>query len=174
MKNWIVLSVVSGCLLLSPIAFGQHGRDRAKHHDRAGWHRGGHMLNPRMIERLNLTSEQTESLKSLRFETQKRQIKLRADMALSRTELRQLLSADSPDEAAVMAAIEKAGQAKIALEKTHVEQMLRTRAVIGTEKWQQVKEMKERKRHHRGRGRRHHDRGPKHGMHKGSGPECGR
>lgn len=172
MKNWVTFSAVAVFLLLGSTAFGDHhGRPKGKH-------RGGHIrnpFNPRMMERLDLNSEQKESLKLLRFETKKRNIKLRADVELSKTELRQLLSADVPDEAAVMAAIEKTGAAKIAMEKLHVEHILNTRAVIGPEKWHQLKQMNERmrQRYHQGRGRHQGDRDqrPRRGSHNRSQPE---
>ncbi|MDE3056475.1 MAG: periplasmic heavy metal sensor [Bacteroidota bacterium] len=51
--------------------------------------------------KLNLTDQQKEALKNLRYETAKKAINLRAKLAESRLDLAKLLGSDSPDQAAI-------------------------------------------------------------------------
>ncbi len=57
----------------------------------------------RMMQRLKLTDEQRDVIGKLRTEHQKQQIALRAKIATARVDLRQLMQADKPDKAAVIA-----------------------------------------------------------------------
>ena len=94
--------------------------------------------NPKLVEKLGLDSEQVKSLRELGYEAKKRDIDLRAAAAQARLEIRRLLSQDEPNEEAVMSAIDQAGAATTALQKSHIKHMLEGRAVVGNETWRKM------------------------------------
>ncbi len=54
-----------------------------------------------IVGKLNLSDEQKEQMKNIRFETQKKEIELRSKLALSRLELGRLVMSETPDKAAI-------------------------------------------------------------------------
>ena len=59
------------------------------------------MGKPDIFAKLKLSDEQKEQMKNIRFETQKKEIELRAKLALSRLELGRLVMSETPDKAAI-------------------------------------------------------------------------
>ncbi|MAE65310.1 MAG: hypothetical protein CMJ18_13645 [Phycisphaeraceae bacterium] len=132
--------------------------------------RGGHepfckiLHDPEAMKALGLSEDQAKELRRIRYEARRAQIDLKAERDRARLELQHLMQQDAPDEAAVMAAVERVGQASIAMRKHGVKQMLASRSIVGAEKWQKMKHMR-RERMHRGMRRHRGDQGP--GMHRG-------
>ena len=90
-------------------------------------------------EELGLSTSQVESIKEIHFEAKKNQIALRADVAQAKLEVHHLLGSAEPPQEQIMTAIEKSGQAQIALRKSDVGQLLQIRSLIGSDKWQQLR-----------------------------------
>jgi Spy/CpxP family protein refolding chaperone len=59
------------------------------------------MGKPDIFAKLKLSDEQKEQMKNIRFETQKKEIELRSNLALSRLELGRLVMSETPDKAAI-------------------------------------------------------------------------
>ena len=154
MKKWVVISVVViGFALAMAVEAGP---------GRAEGPRGSASL----AERAGLSEEDEQALEDLSYEYRKEIIPLRANSQLAQLEVRRLLGQEKTDEAAVMKAVEAAGQAEIALEKARIAHQLRIRGVLGPEKSAQLREMRRECRVERRQGRR--DRGA------GRGKKAGR
>ena len=173
----VVLAVVAATLSVGVLAFAVPGRPEpgGDHHrgpDRHRKDRGGpghgmfgrFLKNPKIVEKLGLSDGQVESLHNLRYEAMKRHIDLKAAVSTARLDVRHLLHQDAPDEGAVMAAIERAGEASVDLRKSDVSHMLKGRSIIGPDKWKQVRQLMAERRHRRPeRGHRRGRHGREHG-----------
>lgn len=157
MKQRLILSAVAATLAIAVFAV---AAPRGPESKRGGGHHGavGQLLNPKVIEELDLGSEEVEKLQEMRYEAKKQHVRLRADAKLARLEVHHLLQKDNPDESTVMKAIEQAGKAKTELRKSEVSQMLKTRSLLGSEKWSKFKEMRQTRLRHMAE-RRHRQRG---------------
>jgi Spy/CpxP family protein refolding chaperone len=60
-----------------------------------------HMGRENPMAKLKLTDEQKKQMKELKFETDKKAIELRSKLALSKLELKRLLTSDAPDKEAI-------------------------------------------------------------------------
>jgi Spy/CpxP family protein refolding chaperone len=60
-----------------------------------------HMGKENPMAKLKLTDEQKKQMKELKFETDKKAIELRSQLALSKLELGRLLASDAPDRDAI-------------------------------------------------------------------------
>ena len=60
-----------------------------------------HMGKENLMAKLKLTDEQKKQMKELKFETDKKAIELRSQLALSKLELGRLLASDAPDKDAI-------------------------------------------------------------------------
>jgi Spy/CpxP family protein refolding chaperone len=60
-----------------------------------------HMGKENPMAKLKLTDEQKKQMKELKFETDKKAIELRSQLALSKLELGRLLASDAPDKDAI-------------------------------------------------------------------------
>ena len=184
MKRCIILTAVAGSLVLGTVALAAPGSGGPRGHGRGGSdHAFGRFLgNSKLVEKLELSSDDVEALRTLRYEAEKSRISLQADVTEAKFELRHLLHSDEPNESAVMAAIESVGDATVALRKSDIKHMLKARAIMGSDKWKQMKSaMKKhkhqrfRKRHGRPGDRRHRrqEHEPNSKRRPGPGPEDG-
>lgn len=94
---------------------------------------GGWESRQGMMEKLNLTDEQSKKLDDIRYQHQKKAITMRADLEGARLDLGRLMRADTPDRRAIEAQIDKLSAARTSLEKDRVGQMLEMRAVLTPE-----------------------------------------
>ncbi len=97
--------------------------------------------NPEKMKEFGITGEQAASLQTSFYELEKKMVTLESDAELAQIELRRLMDADAPDKAAVLAAVEKAGAARTAIQKAQVEQRLTVRDVLGDETMKKIKHM---------------------------------
>ena len=159
MLTAIVVLIMGGALALAQPGNGKAGRGRGH---RGHFPTGRILQNPKIVEELGLTSEQISSLRELRFESVVGDIDLRANKSKASVKLRELLSQDEPDEAAVMSAIDTVGQASIAMQKSNVQKMLKHRSILGPEKAKKLRKMvgnMKRRQHDQARGQRGSDYG---------------
>lgn len=97
--------------------------------------------NPVKMKELGISEEQASKLQAGFYELEKKMVTLRSNAELAQIELRHLMDADSPDKEAVMAAVEKAGAARIAIQKAAVEQRLLVRDVLGDETANKIRQL---------------------------------
>ncbi len=107
------------------------------------FHRGGMgswWRNPRVAEEIGLTDQQKQQLEKISLDSRLKMIDLRADLEKQQVILGPMLESYHPDEAQVLAQVDKVSQARAALEKERVQSMLTTRNVLTEEQWNKLKE----------------------------------
>ncbi len=120
---------------------------------------------PGMRERLGLTDEQAEQLRSERLEAAKERVKIGSQMRVARLELRELMSSPAPDEKAVMAKARQIGDLHTRLLEARVTHSLALKKILTPEQQRKLREMRAAERAHGPRG------GPApHRLHPGRGP----
>lgn len=120
--------------------------------------------NPDKMKEFGITEEQAKSLQTSFYDLEKKMVTLRSEAELADIEVRRLMQADDADEAALMAAIDQAGQAHTAIRKATAAQKLSVQKILGPETSKKIKHLiGERMRQARGGGE---ERGPR-----GRGPE---
>ena len=106
---------------------------------------GGHMIkqllkNPDKAAEFGITPEQAKALQASFYESEKKMVGLRAAVDSAEIEVRELMDQDSPDEAAMMAAIDKAGQARTAIQKANAQQRLAVGKIVSPETMKKIRE----------------------------------
>jgi len=114
----------------------------------------GILNSPAMARELGLTDEQIEPLKSGLFELRGKEIELKAQMEKAGLEQARLMTEKDVDEAAVMAAVEKAGAIRTEMAKLRVRGLLLVKRHISPEQIERIRgafrdKMRERFRQHR-------------------------
>ena len=143
--------------------FGEHRPPMERAFGAQGAH-GRWWNNPKVVERLKLTDEQRKSFDGILLDHRAKLIDLRASLEKAELTLEPLMSDDSPNEAKILAQIDKVAQARAELEKANAGFLLAIRAKLTPEQWKQVQVFRA-NHEHEGRGRE--ERGPGHG---GQGP----
>jgi Spy/CpxP family protein refolding chaperone len=105
--------------------------------------------NPDVAQKIGLTDDQAQRIDKTFQEHRLKLIDLHADLEKQEALLQPLVDADQPDEAKVMAQVDKAAQARAALEKSNASMMLAIRRVLSAEQWKKLQE--------RSPGRKHFD-----------------
>jgi len=123
------------------------------------------LKDPAIREKLGITAEQIGAIRKQESDFRKAQIRDRADLAVKRVDLRDLLEADKPDRAAIDSKLQEISTARLALEKSAIHYRLAMHEAITPEQRKKLHElMSERWRH--GGGPAHPD-GPRGEGHKG-------
>jgi protein CpxP len=91
--------------------------------------------NPEMAERIGLTADQKKKLEDLFQQHRLKMIDLNASLQKAEVTLQPLLSADQPDEAKIVAQIDRVAQARAEVEKANVRMMIGTRQILTPEQW---------------------------------------
>jgi Spy/CpxP family protein refolding chaperone len=108
------------------------------------WYRRGEMgswwKNPRVAEEIGLNDQQKQKLEKISLDSRLKMIDLRADLEKQQVILGPMLETYHPDEAQVLAQVDKLSEARAALEKERVQSMLATRNVLTEEQWNKLKE----------------------------------
>jgi len=94
--------------------------------------------NPRVVEQLKLTDEQRKSMDATLLEHREKLIDLRATLQKAELELEPLMKDDQPNEARIVAGIDKVAQARADLEKANARFLLAIRGKLTPEQWKQV------------------------------------
>jgi Spy/CpxP family protein refolding chaperone len=100
--------------------------------------RGSWWTNPEVAERIGLSDQQKQQLEKINQDSQLKMIDLRADLEKQQVILAPMLKAYHPDEAEVLAQVDKVSQARAALEKARVQTTLASRNVLTEEQWQKL------------------------------------
>jgi Spy/CpxP family protein refolding chaperone len=96
--------------------------------------------NAEIAEKIGLNDQQKQQLEKISQASRLKMIDLRADLEKQQVILEPMLQAFHPDEAQVLAQVEKVSQARSALEKERVQSMLATRNVLTEDQWNKLKE----------------------------------
>ncbi len=112
-------------------AFGGHGNE------------GRWWNNPRIIEKLKLTDDQRKAFDQILLEHREKLIDLRANVEKADLAMQPLVSADQPNEPAILAQIDKVAQARAELEKANARYLLALRSKLTPDQWKQIQEFRE-------------------------------
>ncbi len=116
---------------------------------------GGHGIegrwwnNPKIVERLKLTDEQRKEFDNILQQHREKLIDFRGNVEKAELEMEPLVRADQPDEAKILAQIDKVAQARAELEKANARYLLAIRNKLTPDQWKQVQDF----RHNRMEGR---------------------
>ena len=120
--------------------WGERGHPEFGQQDEHGGPGGGmaRMLdNPEFAKRAGLSEEQVAELKETMYQHRKEMIDLQAATERADLELEHALSAQAPDEAAVMAAVDAVGEARTAMQKARIKLKLNMQSICPIEKMRQ-------------------------------------
>ncbi|MGO9775737.1 MAG: Spy/CpxP family protein refolding chaperone [Terracidiphilus sp.] len=143
--------------------FGEHRPPMERAFGAPGDH-GRWWNNPKVVERLKLTDEQRKAFDGILLDHRAKLIDLRASLEKAELTMEPLMSDDPPNEAKILAQIDKVAQARAELEKANAGFLLAIRAKLTPEQWKQMQAFRT-DRAHAGRGAM--ERGPGDG---GMGP----
>ncbi len=130
---------------MGPPGMGPHRPPMERSFDGPG--AGGRWWNsPRVIEKLKLTDDQRKVFDQILLEHREKLIDLKANLEKAEIPMQSLMDADQPDEAKILAQIDKTVQARAELEKANARFLLALRAKLTPEQWKQMKEMRENRR----------------------------
>ena len=141
MKTWTKIALAAGVIAAGAALFAQMPGNPMK-----------------MAQELNLTQQQQDQLRQLRFEQARKMIDLRRDVELQQLSLREEMTKDNPDPAKVDKAIDDLALAKAQVAKVRFSHMQQVRKILTPEQWQQARQlfrerMMERRGHRMGQGR---------------------
>ena len=102
--------------------------------------------NPRMVAELKLTDEQRKAMDDILLTHREKLIDLRASLQKAELELEPLVKGNQPNEARILAQIDKVAQARAELEKANARFLLAIRGKLTPEQWKQVQALRD----HRG------------------------
>ncbi len=94
---------------------------------------------------LGLSADQQTKIKDLFYVSRKEAIDLRATAERAELDLRHAMGSDSPDEKAVMKALDAALAAEASLKRNKVKLILDVRKVVTVEQWRQLLEIRARR-----------------------------
>jgi Spy/CpxP family protein refolding chaperone len=100
--------------------------------------------NPKVIEQLKLSDEQRKSMDATLLEHREKLIDLHATLQKAELELEPLMKDDQPNEARIVAGIDKVAQARADLEKANARFLLAIRGKLTPEQWKQVQAFRDR------------------------------
>jgi periplasmic protein CpxP/Spy len=127
--------------------------------------------NPRMMERLKLTDDQRKAMDGIMLAHREKLIDLRANLEKAELTMEPLMSADTPNDAAITAQIDKVVQARSDLERANARFLLAIRDKITADQWKALRAFRDeaRMRMDQRRDGRRDERGPGMGGPRGSG-----
>lgn len=98
--------------------------------------------NPTFRERIGMTQQQAEKIRTETFDFQKAQIRNRADVQVKKLELRELLSGQNPDRGAINSKLEEISAARLAQAKASVDFHLDMRAALTPDQKLKLQQMR--------------------------------
>ncbi len=94
---------------------------------------------PEMAQRLSLTADQTKKMDDTFQQYRLKLIDLNASVQREETIMEPLVAAEQPDEAKIVAQIDKVAQARAELEKANARMLLGIRRLLTPEQWDKLK-----------------------------------
>jgi periplasmic protein CpxP/Spy len=95
--------------------------------------------NPEVAKDLNLSADQKQRMDDIFQQSRLKLIDLHASLQKEEATLEPLISADSPDEAKILAQIDRVAQARAELEKSNARMLLAVRQVLTADQWAKLK-----------------------------------
>jgi periplasmic protein CpxP/Spy len=95
--------------------------------------------NPQVAKDLNLAPDQKQKMDDVFQQSRLKLIDLHASLQKEEATLEPLINADSPDEAKILAQIDKVAQARAELEKANARMLLSVRQVLTADQWTKLK-----------------------------------
>lgn len=142
-----------------PRPMGPRG-ERGRQGRREGFERGrrGHgefslsrLLNsPDIQQKVGISAEQVAKIKQQESSFRKSEIRERADAAVKRVELRDLLSADTPDRKAIDAKLQELSTAQLAVEKSRIDFRLDMKNALTSDQRTKLRQALQERRQSRG------------------------
>jgi len=96
--------------------------------------------NPRIVQRLSLTAEQTKKMDDIFQQSRIQLIDLKANVEKQQVMLEPLLSANSVDTTKTLAQIDKVADARAELEKANAKMLLGIRGVLTPDQWTKLRD----------------------------------
>jgi len=94
--------------------------------------------NPEMAQRLGLTADQQKRMDEIFQQHRLKLIDLNASLQKAEAILEPLVESDQPDEATILAQIDRVAQARAELEKANARMLLGIRRVLNPEQWKKL------------------------------------
>jgi periplasmic protein CpxP/Spy len=94
--------------------------------------------NPSMIERLKLTDDQRKAMDGIMLQHREKLIDLRANLEKAELAMQPLMGADTPNDSAIIAQIDKVVQARGDLERANARFLLAIRDKLTPDQWKQL------------------------------------
>ncbi|MGA3264042.1 MAG: Spy/CpxP family protein refolding chaperone [Terracidiphilus sp.] len=98
--------------------------------------------NPRIVERLKLTDEQRKAFDEILYQHRETLIDLRGSLEKAELTMQPLIRDDLPNEAKILAQIDKVAQARAELEKANARYLLALRSKLTPEQWKMVQDFR--------------------------------
>jgi protein CpxP len=127
--------------------FGEHRPPMERAFGGAG---GQFWNNPRTVAALKLTDDQRKAMDGILQDHRMKLVDLEANLKKAELAMQPLMKADTPDQAAILAQIDKVAQARAELEKANARFLLALRAKLTPDQWKQLQAMRQ---NHMDRGR---------------------
>jgi Spy/CpxP family protein refolding chaperone len=146
--------LITGLAAATALAADPPPRDEAAQRRAARWAEGAGMggfgmgevtlkrlVEPEIAAKLNLSADQVSSLKKLAADTENEATGLTAELKKAGEKQAQLMSANTTDEAAIMAAVEETGAIRTKIAKVRVRQLLGTKRILTADQQKAAREM---------------------------------
>ena len=95
--------------------------------------------NPEMVQKLTLTTDQQKKMDDIFQQNRLRLIDLNANVQREEVTMEPLMGAETPDEAKILAQIDKIAQARAELEKANARFLLGIRRVLTQDQWKTLR-----------------------------------
>jgi len=129
--------------------FGQH---RPPMERSFGFANGQFWNNPDVMKQLNLTDDQRKAMDGILQDHRMKLIDMQASLRKAEVSMIPLMTADTPDRAAIEAQIDKVVSARADLEKANAQFLLDIRMQLKPDQWKQLQAMHRDRMHHEGMG----------------------
>jgi Spy/CpxP family protein refolding chaperone len=94
--------------------------------------------NPEMVEKLGVTADQQKKMDDIFQQHRLKLIDLTASVEREEVTLQPMMEADQPDEARIVAQIDKVAQARAELEKANARMLLGIRRILTPDQWKKL------------------------------------
>ena len=94
--------------------------------------------NPQMVQRLGINSDQQKKMDDIFQQNRLRLVDLNASLQKDELILEPLVAAEQPDEAKILAQIDKVAQSRAELEKANARFLLGIRRVLTQDQWKKL------------------------------------
>jgi len=101
----------------------------------------GMMMNPLCLKQAGATDDQIKAVNAAKLEAEKQGVSMKAKGELAQIKMRELLAADTPDEKAILAAVDEVGAVRTEQMKAMISAQLKTREILGAEVYKKVQQM---------------------------------